>query len=164
MSIFDSNRIREILDYNPDTGDFHWKIKPTKNTPIGKKAGGVTNEGYGHICYKGKRYSMSHLAWMYFYGKPPSMYLDHINGNRFDNRISNLREATSAENMQNIRKAPKNSSHGFLGTSFDSEKNKWRARIRVNGVKISLGRFNTPQEANAAYIAAKRKHHPFNTL
>lgn len=164
MSIFDSTRVREILDYNPDTGEFHWKIRPTKNSPVGKKAGGITGEGYGYIQYLGKRYPMSHLAWLHFYGKSPAIYLDHINGDRFDNRIANLREATPAENMQNIRKAPKNSSHGFLGVSFDKHKNKWRARIRVNGKKISIGRYATPQEANAAYIAAKRKHHPFNTL
>jgi hypothetical protein len=164
MNILDSTRIREILDYNPETGEFYWKIKSNKRAPIGAKAGGITNDGYGHIRYLNKRYSMSHLAWIHFYGKPALMYLDHINGNRFDNRISNLREATPAENMQNIRKAPKNSSHGFLGAHFDKEKNKWRSRIRVNGTKISLGRFNTPEEASAAYLAAKRQYHPFNTL
>ena len=164
MSILDSTRIREILDYNPDTGEFYWKIKSNKRAPIGAKAGGITNGGYGYISYLNKRYSMSHLAWIHFYGKPPLMYLDHINGNRFDNRISNLREATPAENMQNIRKAPKNSSHGFLGAYFDKDKNLWRSKIRVNGAKKSLGYFKTPEEASTAYIAAKRQYHPFNTL
>lgn len=164
MSIFDSTKVREILDYNPNTGEFHWKIKPTKNSRVGQKAGGIKGQGYGYIQYLKKMYSMSHLAWLHFYGKYPAMYIDHINGDRFDNRIANLREATPAENVQNIRKAPSNSSHGFLGASFDKEKNKWRARIRVNGKKISLGRYNTPEEASSAYIDAKRKHHPFNTL
>ena len=164
MSILDFTSIREILDYNLDIGEFYWKIKPNRNIVIGEKAGHLTKDGYIQIGYLGKLYQAHHLTWLYIHGKMPIIYLDHINGTCSDNRIANLREATAAENMQNIRKAPKNSSHGFLGTYFDKDKNLWRSKIRVNGVKKSLGYFKTPEEASTAYIAAKRQYHPFNTL
>jgi hypothetical protein len=89
--------------------------------------------------------------------------IDHINGVSSDNRICNLREATISENGQN-RKRGKNNTSGFTGVSWHKSKNKWCSQIRVNGDLIALGSFDTPQEANDAYLLAKSKLHPFNPI
>lgn len=153
----------KVLDYNKETGEFHWKIKPSKRFSAGMKAGSSVN-GYIRIHYKRRLYAAHRLAWLYVYGKHPEHQIDHINGNPSDNRITNLREATQAENAQNIRRAQKNSSHGLLGITYDSRKKLWRARITINGKRYHLGRHKLKEDAANAYIQAKRTLHPFNTI
>ena len=162
MSNFDFNHLRSILDYNPDTGVFIWKINPCKNLKAGIKAGGVSR-GYAYVTISRKRYPAHRLAWAYMYSEMPSI-LDHINGNPLDNRISNLRIATPAENSQNRIRANNNSSHGKLGLSFDKKKQLWRARIGLDGKRIYLGKFKSQDDAYQAYLNAKRAMHPFGTI
>jgi HNH endonuclease/AP2 domain len=95
-------------------------------------------------------------------GKLPKAFIDHINGNPGDNAIENLREATQAENNQNIKGAQKNNSGGILGVRKRNQ--KWAAEICSRGIRYRLGRFATPEEARNAYLEAKRVLHPFNTL
>jgi hypothetical protein len=105
-------------------------------------------------------YLAHRLAWFYSYGKWPVDQIDHINGDRTDNRLINLREATNAENAQNKRiRAGKS---GFCGVR--KENSKWLAEIKVNYKPIRIGLFNTPEEAHQAYIAAKRKFHKASML
>ena len=157
------DELKKILNYEPDTGEFHWKIKPSKRFPAGMKAGTLVN-GYIRIHTKGRLYGAHRLAWLYVYGVEPQYQIDHINGNSSDNRISNLRQATALENMQNIRKPQKNNSHGTLGVTYDPVKDRWRARITINGKRKYLGRFKSKEQAYEAFLQAKRAHHPFNTL
>ena len=163
MSNIDFNRLREVLDYNPETGIFIWKIKPCRNLKAGIKAGGASN-GYAYIKISRRRYAAHRLAWAYVYNEWPALPIDHINGDSLDNRITNLRLATAAQNAQNVYQAQKNNSHGKLGLSYDKKKRLWRARIGLNGKRIFLGKFKSQDAAYEAYLVAKRELHPFSNL
>ncbi|MFY7913560.1 MAG: HNH endonuclease [Rubrivivax sp.] len=103
-----------------------------------------------------------HIAWAIHHGTWPTFEIDHINGNRSDNRILNLRELPDNQNSQNLRHAKKNSHLGVLGVSQLG--NRYVARITVDRQQQYLGLFATSAEAHQAYVAAKRIHHPGNTL
>ena len=157
------DEVKKILSYNPETGLFHWKIKPCKRFPAGMQAGSNV-DGYTRIHTKGQSYAAHRLAWLYIYGEEPANNIDHINGNPSDNRIANLRQATQMENAQNRRRPQKNNSHGILGVTYDPKKKLWRARIGINGIRKYIGKFKTQEQAAPAYLEAKRAMHPFNTL
>ena len=163
MNNIDSTKLRELLDYNPDTGVFTWKVKPCKNKNAGIEAGSI-GTGYRTIKVLKKLYQAHRLAWLYVYGEFPSKLIDHINGNPLDNRMVNLREATNYENSQNIYKPQSNNTSGFLGVTYMQKKKKWRAKIAVEGKRLSLGYYKSPEDAHKAYIEAKRKYHPFSKL
>lgn len=158
------SRLLEVLDYNKTSGQFTWKAATRYSSPKqpGDIAGTKLRGGYIGISIDGKKYLAHRLAWFYEHGEMPSLFIDHINGKTDDNRISNLRVVTNQQNAQNKRTAHANNSHGFLGVS--KEGGKWKARIRVDGKEKYLGLFATPDEAHAAYVAAKVAFHPFQTL
>jgi hypothetical protein len=118
--------IKEILFYDPETGNFQW-IERKKGRRL-YSVGTITNHGYLHIAIGGQRYLGHILAWIYVYGAAPTMGLDHINRNKLDNRITNLRLATSAENMANQNVRNDNTS-GQSGVTWDKQKNKWKVQI-----------------------------------
>jgi hypothetical protein len=89
----------------------------------------------------------------------PPASIDHRNRDRADNRWDNLRSATTSENAQNQILPQKN--NPYLGVCWEPSSNKWKARIRVNGVQKYLGVFTTAEGARDAYLAAKKEHHPF---
>ncbi len=101
----------------------------------------------------GKMYKAHRLAWFYMTGEWPPDQIDHIDGDRDNNRLVNLRKATNAQNGANARLS-KNNSSGFKGVSFDTSVGRWRASIRRNRQLHYLGFFNTPEEAHAAYASA----------
>ena len=113
--------------------------------------------GYVSIRLNGKRYAGHRLAWLYMTGKWPKTPLDHINAISSDNRWENLREADGSQNQANKRLSRQNTS-GFKGVSWREDGAKWVAQIRVRGRCIYLGRFNTPEQAHAAYVAAAIEH------
>jgi hypothetical protein len=156
--------IKEMLDYNPDTGVFRWRISTNRRIKIGSIAGAKNWNSYLIIPLKGKRYRAHRLAWMYSYGTWPVYDIDHINGNPSDNRLSNLRDVTTAHNIQNQTKPHKRNKCGLLGVSWHTAGKCWRTRICTNGVQILIGYFNTPEEAHQAYLDAKKKYHLSNTL
>ena len=94
----------------------------------------------------------------------PKEHVDHINGDTSDNRWVNMREATNSENMQNLRGPRRDNKTGVLGTCWDKARSKWVAVIQVKGKQRNLGRFDSQDEAAAAYLKAKRELHPFSTL
>lgn len=106
------------------------------------------------------------LVWQAAHGAiPNAQHIDHINGVKHDNRLENLRLASSAENQQNRRAAQKNNkSSGLLGAYFHKASGKWASRIRAYGVDHNLGYHATAQAAHAVYLEAKRRLHPFGTL
>ena len=155
-------RLKETLHYDPETGVFTGKVA-RGNISVGKKVGGLHGSGYSYFMVDGKRVGAHRLAWLYTYGVWPKKHLDHINGDRNDNRIVNLREATNAENHQN-RKKPKNNTSGYMGVTYHKGQQKWYAQISVENKRKYLGSFETPEEAFDAYLNAKKLYHPFNTV
>ena len=110
-----------------------------------------------------REYSAHRLAWLYVHGAWPTGQIDHINGDRGDNRISNLRDVTPALNTQNQRRAARsNKSSGLLGVT--ANRGRWLAQISIGGKSRNLGRYATPEEAHAVYVAAKRVLHAGCTL
>jgi hypothetical protein len=151
--------LKEYLIYNKDTGIFYWnKIKSYK-VKKGDIAGQVDKRtGHKNIRICGKLYASHRLAWLYEYGHFPEQVIDHINGVSGDNRISNLRDVSHLVNSQNtIKPKPYNKSSGLCGVSFD--KNKFVSRIRINGKKVSIGRFDKKEDAYNSYVKYKRMYH-----
>lgn len=154
--------VAELLEYDPNTGVFTWKAITSNRVKAGIRAGTVNGRGYRLIGVNGKQVPAHRLAFLFMTGKWPAKYVDHINGQRDDNRFPNLRDVTQTVNMQNQKKARQDSKTGLLGVTL--KKGRFRATIKVNGKQRSLGTFSTPEVAHAVYLSHKRKAHPGNTL
>jgi len=146
MADLSYEKLRRLFYYDPETGLF--------SRLAGKrKVGSLTGNGY--FCIKigpagsNRRYMAHRLAWFYTYGKWPNHEVDHINGNRLDNRIANLREATRSQNEFAAKKGK--------GIRWEPKRKKWLARIGVNWKQINLGRYATREEALAAYKKAAKE-------
>jgi hypothetical protein len=150
-------RLREVLDYDPETGVFTWRIKTSKKVIVGNIAGFHLHHGYLRIKVDKTDFLSHRLAWHHWYGEWPQHGLDHINGVRSDNRITNLRSVPQSINRQNQRIAHGHSKTGLLGVHV--HRNRFEARIQVNGKTISLGGYASAEEANLAYLKAKRVLH-----
>ena len=136
--------LHSILDYNQDTGIFTWKVA-RQRIKIGQIAG-TLNKGYSQIIIDHKIYQSHRLAWFYVYGYWPNV-IDHINGKPNDNRISNLRDVSRAENSRNA-KTPSTNTSGVKGVNWHKAKQKWRAVINIDGHKNKhLGYFDNLEEA-----------------
>lgn len=152
-------QVRALFDYDAENGwlirkkDEHGRVV---NRPCGIKPG---NHGYGRVSIDGKLYLTHRVIWLWYYGTWPEHEIDHINQNKMDNRIENLRPATRSENMQNIGMKSNNST-GYPGVYFHKRDNKYQAQIAVNNKKIYLGLFASAEEAFEAYMIAKIKYHP----
>lgn len=151
------DRLRELLDYDQDTGQFTWVNNSRSGMKAGDAAGTVHPKGYTRIKLDKKLYSAHRLAWLYVYGAYPNEQIDHVSGDKADNRLSNLRLATNAQNAWN-RGKPKTNSTGFKGVYFNKAHQKFYARITVHGKKIHVGAFDAPEAAHLAYIEASRRY------
>lgn len=144
--------IRRVLDYDVKNGGFTWKAVdyPKHAFRIGRTAGGADGKGYHSINILKHKFKVHRLVWLWHYGESSHGLLDHINGNRTDNRIENLREATLAENVRNRLRG------GKLATGVSEDTHgAYKARIQdATGKKIYLGTFATEAEASAAYVGA----------
>mgnify|MGYP000287579988 CR=1 FL=1 len=154
MNKIDFTLLRELLEYDPDTGNFFWKVGGT-GRKIGAKAGTKRSDGYHYLTINNKEYSAHRLAWLYMFNEWPDLHIDHINRVKNDNRLSNLRLVTTSQNFQNITK-PKGK-NPYLGVYRYGS--RWQSRIRHSGKNWSLGIFDTAEEARDAYLVAKNKHH-----
>jgi hypothetical protein len=150
-----AERVREVLDYNPLTGSFVWRISPCNSTPAGSLAG-ADSEGYRLIRLDGGRYKGHQLAWLYMTGEWPSRQVDHEDTNRSNNRWGNLRLATGSQNKANMGKRSDNTS-GFKGVCWYPTTKKWRAGIGCQGKVKTIGYFKTPEEAHAAYCEEAKR-------
>lgn len=155
-----ADRLRELLSYDAETGVFYRKIALCNSVKPGDIAGSDDGEGYIRIRVDGVTHRAHRLAWLYVTGAWPAEEIDHINGNRGDNRIANLREATHAENGQN-RAIPRNSRSKRHGVGWDKKAGKWRARIKSKGVEVTLGHFANIEDAVQARAKAKAELHQF---
>lgn len=155
-------KVKEHLAYEPETGHFAWKLSTHGRHP--GKCGSINKKSnYQIIRVLGVTVSAHRLAWFYEYGVWPKGQIDHVNGVRTDNRICNLRDVSRAVNQQNQRKAHIKNKCGLLGAHCGGN-GKFTSRINVGGRRIYLGYFDTAEQANAAYIKAKRKHHDGCTI
>lgn len=162
--VITQQRLREVLDYDPETGEFRWLVATGRRVNVGDLAG---TDSYGRrfIRIDKRRYRAHRLAWLYVHGRWPANEIDHINGVADDNRIANLREATRSQNCENRRKPKRNSTSGFLGVWTHKATGKLRAQIVHNGKNYHLGLFNCPTAAYLlGYLPAKRRLHEFGTL
>lgn len=150
-------RLRELLNYDPDTGVFTWLItrkgRPYGYIPAGTQAGSVWQNGYRFIMLDGQSYPASRLAFLWMLGFAPPQEVDHVNCNRSDNRWSNLRLATHTQNQGN-KKPQINNRLGLKGVCYEAKRRKYKAYIDVKGKSVNLGRFDTVEEAQAAYARA----------
>lgn len=147
-------RLLELVEYNPETGAMVW-LKPTSNrVKVGSRAGSLAGNGYWQIKLDGTVYNYHRVAWFYVTGVWPDRWIDHENRDITDNRFSNLRLSSISQNAGNMKRRADNSS-GFKGV--ERKRNKFSARIRHEGVRHSLGVFDTPEEAHAVYFAAAQR-------
>lgn len=145
--------LSSYFKYCPDSGKLYRD---------GTEVGTVRKDGYIKVSYKRNSLLAHRVAWVLHYGINPTGIIDHINGDKSDNRIVNLRLSNKSENGQNRKHCTKTNSTGYLGVHFHA--GKFCASIKINGRKIHLGRFSTPEEAHAAYLEHKRINHKGNTL
>lgn len=146
-------KLLESIHYDPETGVFTRLKSDSHSAVLGLIKGNPMGAGYKSVRIGGNKYYMHRLAWFYVHGAWPRHNIDHINGDRTDNRIANLRDVTQAENLQNMRRPKAYSSTGMLGVA--KFRSKFRAEIRINGKKKHLGVFDTAEAAHAAYMSAK---------
>ena len=152
--------LKEVLSYDKHSGDLFW----TDDAPRlvkGKKAG-TKSMGYFRIRYEGKFYKSHRVAWLLAHGNWPEGEIDHINGDKLDNRLCNLRDVSKSVNQQNLKQAKACNKVGLLGVSIKG--NRFVAQIKINQKKLWLGTFVTATEAHEAYVKAKREIHIGGTL
>ena len=161
MKPIEQKTLIELLDYNPKTGQFKWR-KKRRGVSTDKVLGTCNGFGYLRITVCGQSYYAHRLAWLYVHGTMPKDEIDHINGDKGDNRITNLREATGLQNQQNKKKAQSNSKSGHLGISWHEKGKKWQVHICVCKKRKYLGLYDTIDQAKKAYLQAKTELHPFS--
>ena len=147
------DRLISLLRYDEERGLFFWR-KSKGRAREGAQAGAVDTYGYVVVRVDGILYKAHRLAWLYVHGRWPDGLLDHINRNKSDNRITNLREASQSENMHNANWKSKS---GVPGVRWRGERNRWVAQIRVGYVTHVLGSFKTKEEAIATRKQAETR-------
>jgi hypothetical protein len=152
----------EWFDYNPQTGDLTWAKRPATRVHVGDVAGAINGSGYRVIEFRGKSYPAHRVIWFYMNGAWPPEMIDHINGNRADNRIDNLRAVDAKANAENQLRPQRNNKCGLMGVS--KYRDKWKAQISHAGRVIYLGLFTDPLAAHQTYVAKKRELHAACTL
>lgn len=141
-----ANELRAYLHYDPETGVF-----TRQSRVVGYLDEGAN--GYIRIRIKGKQYLAHRLAWLYVFGQWPENEIDHINGIKIDNHITNLRSATHSQN-QAYSGLMKNNTSGYKGVFWHKQSRKWEAHIRINGKSVTLCRSHNIEEARKAFEAA----------
>ena len=163
-----AERVRELLKYDPETGIFTRKMRTAQRHKIGDRADFLVtsgnSEGYCRVSFDSKRYLAHRVVWLYVHGSWPELDIDHINGNKSDNRLANLREVDRSTNLQNQRRARKDNVSGLLGVTTFIPNRKWRASVYINGKRIHIGMYESPEEAHQAYLVAKRQMHKGCTI
>lgn len=152
-----TERLLVLLSYDAESGVFVWNSTRGRSAKAGDVAGTAHPRGYVTIEIDGRAYLAHRLAWLFVHGCFPAEQIDHVNRDRADNRLCNLRPASHSQNMAN-RAHFKNNVSGFRGV-YRHSPNRWRAQIRKDGVLYRLGNFDTPEEAHAAYLKAADRIH-----
>lgn len=152
-----AGEVRSFLQYDPDSGAFA-RTAPRGSIQPGPLSPTPNSNGYLRVVIHKQSYYLHRLAWLWMTGTWPQQQIDHINGDRADNRWCNLREATHAENCLNTKLRSNNTS-GTKGVSWHKLARKWKAEIHMNGVSRHIGVFADKGTATAAVIAARAELH-----
>ena len=152
--MIDAGTLRALLDYDPETGVFRWRVTTSNRAVVGSVAGSLNGGGYRHICVRGRTYGAHRLVWLYVHGVWPCGDIDHINRDTADNRLTNLRAASRAENLMNAKKR-EGARCSLKGVT--RVRDRYKARVFLGGKETHLGYFATEQEAHDAYCAAAAK-------
>lgn len=156
------SRVLELLDYDSASGAFIWRVPRKRNqVKAGSAAGSIVANGYLVIGVDGARVYAHRLAWLIVYGDWPTAGVDHVNGNKADNAIRNLRAATQLENGQNLKR-PSHNTSGVTGVSWHRQIGRWFAYVTVEGKRHSAGCHGSIEEAAAARRALKARLHAFH--
>lgn len=153
-----AEKLRERYVYSKATGAFKYRQQRGRMQK-GDRAGTINSDGYWQIGIDGKLYKASRLAWLYVTGAWPRGQVDHKNRNRADDRWTNLRDTSHAENQQNCKTLRSNNRSGVRGVSWCTKRQRWQAHIQAEGKQRNLGVFKTIEAAEAAYKAAEKVLH-----
>ena len=149
--------LNKLFSHDAKTGDLRWRVDRGR-VSAGIRAGCINTEGYRVVGYLGVQYRVHRIIWAMHYGEWPNHQIDHIDGNKLNNAINNLRACDYDGNARNVSKKAKQSSSKHKGV--DRHRGRWRARIRTgDGKRLDLGYFRTEEEAAAAYADAAGKFH-----
>lgn len=160
--LISSERLKELVFYDEGTGEFS-RVASVK-AKLGRIEGTRTGRGYLSVTLDRRMYLLHRLAWLYVHGDHPKGIIDHINGDKSNNRIANLRLVTASENAQNLHGPHRDNKSGYLGVTKCLVTGRWRAFIFAGGKQRALGRYDTPEEAHAAYMKAKAGLHPVASI
>lgn len=157
--------LREHYHYEPESGILY-RTKLKNGIPVSpmKRAGVITNIGYRSVRIGLHTYSEHELIYLWMEGRHKDGYMDHLDGVRDNNKWANLRVVSQKVNNQNVRRAQKNNKLGILGVCYCPRLKKYVAQITINRKAKNLGLFKTPEEAQQAYLKAKRIHHEGCTI
>jgi len=147
-------RLKELFNYNPERGELTWRISKSFRRPAGQTAGGLNGCGYPTVRVNNKAYLAHRIIWKLVTGEEPDV-IDHINRIRNDNRISNLRNCTTADNASN-RGISKANSSGIKGVNWKKDKAKWHCQITMKGRAIHLGDYVCPLLAGLRFKVAEK--------
>jgi hypothetical protein len=150
--------LNHLFEYDKETGNLIWKKALAKRIKVGDIAGCKCKvSGYITVRINKKSYYAHRLVFLMHKGYLPKT-IDHINGDRADNRIENLRAASAQQNQHN-RRMSKNNTSGYKGVSWNIVMKKWHAYIYLESKRINLGHYNTPEEADAVVRKAREELH-----
>lgn len=150
-------RAREVLIYDDQTGEMRWRTDQGKRA-AGQPVGSQSSSGHLQTWIDGNLYQVHRLAWLLHYGEWPVLFLDHVDGDRANNKIANLRQANGSQNCAN--RAPARKMHGSLkGASYCKMSKRWKSSITKDGRARYLGCFKTEREAHDAYCSAAKQLH-----
>lgn len=170
LNVASPDLVRKLLRYDENTGKLFWLVRDESSIPLqlarnswntkyaGKEAfTAITTTGYYYGNIEAQKYPTHRVAWCLYYGKWPEHCIDHINGDKLDNRIVNLRDVPQVTNNRNSRR-PSHNKSGVVGVFYDKANRQWQAQISLNNHTHFIGRFDDLADAAAARKAAEAKH------
>lgn len=149
--------VQNLFEYTED-GTLLWKNPTSRSVKVGDKAGSMNKIGYVIVKINGKAYKAHRIIWLYHYGHLPKNDIDHIDRNKGNNRITNLREVSKTRNLRN-RGILKSNTSGIAGVCYCNHRGKWKSYIKINGIQKTIGYFN---DFNSAVQARLNKEIDLN--